>query len=258
MPEGKQWKFLMLVAVGVVGAYLSVQFLLPFLGSLLSQLFSMLILWAIPFSPVIFWLVSSYNHLQSQAQSVKEAHSNTIVSMKKRLDLANKLIDIASGYSDSEQLTHIAIAQNESVQAAIGASAVVDSTVNRIVSMARQYPNLRADRTFKSLMDRLESIENDLQTKRQDYNDRVRGYNTACTSIPIVFFANYLGFKTAEYFDVNDADSLDNIKDFHFEHGEILKTALSSRTGRSIEESSSTQQVLPISVLNVLPSADLD
>ena len=46
--------------------------------------------------------MGSYNNMQSQAQEIKEAHSNTIVSMQKRVDLANKLVDIASSYGDRE------------------------------------------------------------------------------------------------------------------------------------------------------------
>jgi LemA protein len=145
--------------------------------------------------PIGLILMGSYNKMQSQAQGIKEAHSNTIVSMQKRVDLANKLVDIASSYGDHEKLTQITVAQNESVQAAMNTSQEIDGTVNRILSMARAYPDLKANQTYQNLMSQLESIENDLQQKRQDYNGRVRSYNTSCTSIPIVFVASYLGFK---------------------------------------------------------------
>ena len=149
----------------------------------------------------------------------------------------------------------VLVATNESVQAAMSTSQEVDGTVNRILSMASAYPDLKANQTYQSLMSQLESIENNLQQKRQVYNDRVRRYNTSCTSIPIVFVASYLGFKTAPYFDVANADSLDSLKDFHSSDGEALKNALSQVTNKVVNKSQNPpagQQ----SSQNLLPNAD--
>ncbi|MCY7337511.1 MAG: LemA family protein, partial [Chamaesiphon sp.] len=179
MPEGKQWKFLALVVAGIIGAVLAYNFLLPLLFGILGALSSVIMFLGILIVPVLVILMTSYNGIQSQAQGIREAHSNITVSMKKRVDLANKLIDIASSYGDHEKLTHITVAQNESVQAAVSASQEVDGTVNRILSMARAYPDLKANQAYQTLMGQIEAIENDLQHKRQTYNDRVRSYNTA-------------------------------------------------------------------------------
>lgn len=240
MPKGNQWNFLILVAAGIAGAFLFVQFLAPVLLTIVGSLFSVLIFIGVCLVPVGLFLMGSYNNMQSQAQGIKEAHSNTIVSMQKRVDLANKLIDIASSYGEHEKLTQITVAQNESVQAAMNTSQEVDGTVNRILSMARAYPDLKANQTYQSLMSQLESIENDLQKKRQIYNGQVRSYNTSCTSIPIVFVASYLGFKTAPYFDVANADSLENLKDFHSSDGENLKNALAQVTNKVVNRNQNT------------------
>ena len=236
MPKGNKWNFLILVVVGIAGSYLVFKFLLPALLTIVGSLFSFLIFLSVCLVPVVLFLMGSYNSMQSQAQGIKEAHSNTIVSMKKRVDLANKLVDIASSYGEHEKLTQITVAQNESVQAAMNTSQEVDGTVNRILSMARAYPDLKANQTYQNLMSQLESIENDLQQKRQIYNSQVRSYNTSCTSIPIVFVSSYLGFQTAPYFDVANADSLENLKDFHSSDGENLKSVLAQVTNRVMEK----------------------
>ena len=256
MPKGNQWNFLILVIAGIGGAFLVFKFLLPLLVTILGSLFSFLVFIGIFLVPIGFILMGSYNNMQSQAQEIKEAHSNTIVSMQKRVDLANKLVDIASSYGDHEKLTQITVAQNESVQAAMSTSQEVDGTVNRILSMARAYPDLKANQTYQSLMSQLESIENNLQQKRQVYNDRVRRYNTSCTSIPIVFVASYLGFKTAPYFDVANADSLDNLKDFHSSDGSALKNALSQVTNKVVNKSQNAATAEQQSSQNLLPNAN--
>jgi LemA protein len=252
MPTGKQWNFLILVIAGIIGAFLVFKFLLPLLVSIVGSLFSFLMFLSIFLVPIGLILMGSYNSMQSQAQGIKEAHSNTIVSMQKRVDLANKLVDIASSYGEHEKLTQITVAQNESVQAAMNTSQEIDGTVNRILSMARAYPDLKANQTYQNLMSQLESIENDLQQKRQAYNGRVRSYNTSCTSIPIVFVASYLGFKTAPYFDVANADSLENLKDFHSSDGENLKNALAQVTNKVVNKTQNPLTEIPSASQNLL------
>jgi LemA protein len=241
MPEGKQLRFLSLFAVGILGAYL----LYAHLGTL--------ILLGIP---TLGGLAFTYNKMQAKAHQIREAHSNVTICMKKRVDLTNKLIDIASGYGDMEKLTHITVAQTESVQAAISASQEVDGAVNRIMSMARAYPDLKANVTYQNLMNQLESIENDLQNKREIYNGRVRSYNTACTSIPTVFVAPYLGFKSAPYFDVENADSLAQIKDFHSNDGEALKNILSNVSNKIASTSGITSPEIDRVEQNLLKQSE--
>ena len=256
MPKGNQWNFLILVIAGIGGAFLVFKFLLPALLTIVGSLFSFIIFLSVCLVPVGLFLMGSYNGMQSQAQGIKEAHSNTIVSMQKRVDLANKLIDIASSYGEHEKFTQITVAQNESVQAAMNTSQEVDGTVNRILSMARAYPDLKANQTYQNLMGQLEKIENDLQQKRQVYNGRVRSYNTSCTSIPIVFVASYLGFKTAPYFDVANADSLENLKDFHSSDGENLKNALAQVTNKVANRTQNTPTEIQSENQSLLTNVD--
>ncbi|MBW4605140.1 MAG: LemA family protein [Calothrix sp. FI2-JRJ7] len=228
MPQGKVLSFVA-IAVAAMLAFI-------LLANILSTFLPLLLTIALGFGT---WLMFSYNKLQALAQNIHEAHSNTMVSMKKRVDLANKLIDIASSYGDKEQLTQITIAQNESVQGAIVASQQVDGAVNRIISMSRAYPELRANQTYQLLMEQLGEIESDLQVKRESYNASVKKYNTKCTEVPLVFLAPQLGFKTAPYFDVENADALQNIKDFHSHDGEAIK-AMFSQAGQKVINTSKT------------------
>lgn len=172
------------------------------------------------------YLMKQYNQAQGYAQGVKEAHSNITVTLKKRLDLVNKLIDIARSYGEHEKLTHIAVVEGESLAQLSQASARADSAVTQLNSMARSYPDLKANSTYIRLMEDLARIENDVEQRRESCNARVRYYNTFCNSVPFVFFAPSLGFKPAPYFSVESADSLDNLKDFVTDDGAILRGKL--------------------------------
>src|SRR5690554_1379405 len=174
-----------------------------------------------------FIVVSRYNALQTLAEGVREAHANVMASMKKRIDLTNKLIDIAKGYADHEKLTHVSVASDGDNISVGGADTATAGAINQVMKLATQYPDLKANTTFQQLMAQLDQIEADLQVKREAYNGKVKDYNTALVRLPVSLYARQLGFRPAPYFDVENADALERIKDFHSEDAEHLKQILS-------------------------------
>lgn len=189
-------------------------------------MFLFLLLFLFAFLAVRF-VVKRYNALQLSSEGVREAHSNIIVSMKKRIDLANKLIDIARSYGDHEKLTHISIARADNADSAvIAASAEAAGAVQTVLRMATHHPELRASETYNLLMNQLEGVESNLQERRERYNALVRQHNSLLSQIPTNLFAPALGFRPAPYFNVEDADSLEGLKDFASADGEILKSMI--------------------------------
>lgn len=188
----------------------------------------------------IGFLVVQYNKAQGLAQLVKEAHSNITVTLKKRLDLVNKLIDIARSYGEHEKLTYIAVVEGESLGALAQASLRADNTITQLNTLSRNYPDLKANHTYMRLMDDLNNIESLVQSRRERYNGSVRTYNTFCNSIPFVFIAPSLGFPQAPYFDVANADDLENIKDFVTDDGALLRQRLA---GAGAQVAQSTRAV---------------
>ena len=175
---------------------------------------------------VISFLAIQYNKAQGLAQVIKEAHSNITVTLKKRLDLVNKLIDTVRNYGEHEKLTYIAVVEGESLGALAQASMRADHTLTQLNTLSRNYPELKANQTYMRLMDDLNKIESLVQDRRERYNGGVRIYNTFCNSIPFVFIAPALGFPQAPYFDVANADDLENLKDFVTDDGALLRQRL--------------------------------
>lgn len=179
-----------------------------------------------------WFVMTRYNALQTLAQGVREAHANLMAAMKKRIDLTNKLIDIARGYADHEKLTHISVA-NAGDEISVGnAGAAAAGALNQVLKLATQYPDLKANTAYQQLMSQLDQIETDLQAKREAYNAQVRVYNTALVRLPTSLYARQLGFRSAPYFDVENADALDRLKDFHSDDAEHLKQMLSHGSRR--------------------------
>src|SRR5271169_3312723 len=102
----------------------------------LSSLFNFLV-WIVIIAAIVGWIfMKKYNLMQRQGHKVREAHSNVMVCMKKRLDLANKLVDIARSYGEHEKLAHITISQNTS------------SSIDNMVTMIKNFPELKANQTY--------------------------------------------------------------------------------------------------------------
>ena len=177
---------------------------------------------------LIVVIAKYYNEAQGMSQSVRETYANVTVILKKRLDLVNKLIDIAKSYSDHEKLTLIAIVEGESLGSIAQASMRADGAVTQLNSLSRNYPELKANDSFQQLMKDLTKIETEVQSRREIYNGSVRRYNTLCTTIPFVFVASSVGFSQAPYFNVEDEESLNQIKDFATDDGTILRQKFSN------------------------------
>jgi LemA protein len=205
------------------------------------------------------WFIIQYNRLQSLSQQIQESHSNIQISMKKRLDLANKLLEITANYADHESRAHLGVAKLESLPSTVDASANPNEGIlGNFMMMSRAYPELQANQTYQILMKQLEDIEKNLQQKREIYNIKVRAYNVKRTTIPMVFLSDQLGFQAAPYFDAITDDAIAGLRDFKTADSAQLKSFLSGLGGQVAEKSGSLSSGIENatkSLLNHPPSA---
>jgi len=173
-------------------------------------------LWLIFFILLIIaiWAIFQYNKLQRAMQIIREAWSNLQAAMKKRVDLANQIIDIASGYGEHEKLTHVTLSNN------------VEGAIERVFALAQSYPQLRANETYQQLMGQLEALEESILSRRETYNSQVRYYNSMRNAFPTVLIANKLKFDVVPYFEIDDAKSLEKVKIFQRDDSQALRAVL--------------------------------
>lgn len=138
---------------------------------------------------IAIWLIKTYNRLQTSMQNIHEMFSNLQAGLKKRQQLSGQIIEIASGYMAHEQLTQLKVAQNNTGQ---------------MQMVAQAFPQLKADATYQKLMQQLETLENDILARRENYNNRVNAYNSYRNSFPVVLVAQKLSFNIIQYFDTDD------------------------------------------------------
>jgi len=180
-----------------------------------------------------WWAVGLYNRLRVRSEAVKRAQSNLVGELKKRATLANQLIEVCKGYGDHEKLTHLSAART--VDAESDPSALARATSNVLAGVhlvADRFPELKANETYRKLMEQLHMIENDVQAKREALNAEVETYNSFRASFPAVLIAGNLGFPEAPYFSADEAGLQDGAL-FRTDDGAILRDQF-ARIGKGV------------------------
>jgi len=190
---------------------------------------SLIIILVILVGTVLF-LVGIYNKLVSLRQGCKNGWAQIEVQLKRRYDLIPNLIETAKAYMaheaetleavikarqnsvDTSKLLETAAANPGMIKKLAGAESILSGSVGRLLAVAEQYPDLKANENMIQLTNELSETEDKIAYARQAYNDAVMRYNTASEVFPNVLIAGNFGFKPEELFEV-DEDEKEAIQD---------------------------------------------
>jgi len=151
---------------------------------------------------------SLYNRLVAQDEQVTSEWAQVQNVLQRRADLIPNLVETVKGYAAHEKEIFESVAEARgrlagaaSPKEAAAANAGLSSALGRLLAIAENYPNLKANENFVRLQDELAGTENRIATERMRYNDAVRLFNTSIRRYPAVFFARMFGFHEREYFE---------------------------------------------------------
>ncbi len=159
-------------------------------------------------------LVSScgYNRIQTLDEQVNAYRGQIQVQLQRRADLVPNLVETVKGYAQHEETIFTAVAearaklggaiQSGSLGQMADANQGLTSALGRLIAVAENYPQLKANENFRMLQDQLEGTENRIATAREDYNNAVRQYNAYIRQFPQVLTAKVISAKEREYFEV--------------------------------------------------------
>ena len=160
---------------------------------------------------VLFFIIGIYNTLIRLRNRVKNAWSQIDVQLKRRHDLIPNLVETAKGYMkhERETLENITKARGQAVGAqGVGevskAESALSGAIGRFMLVVENYPDLKANQNFLSLQEELTSTENKIAFARQSYNDQVLFFNNKIQMFPSNTVAGVFGFKTEEFFELED------------------------------------------------------
>lgn len=179
------------------------------------------------------WAAKQYNQLRVRAEAVKRAQSNLVGELRKRATLANQLIDVCKGYGDHEKLTHLTVAASaDSAADPMRLATDTKQAITGVSFVAERFPELKANETYRTLMEQLKAIEDTLQLKREALNREAEQYNGYRASFPVVLIASQLGYPEAPYFSTDEA-GLEAGASFRTDDGEIIRAQF-ARIGKGM------------------------
>lgn len=159
-------------------------------------------------------LVVIYNSLVRSKVRVDEAWSDITVQLKRRADLIPNLVNTVKGYAKHEKQVfedvtkaRSAVTNAQGPAETAKAENQFQETLKSLFAVAEAYPDLKANENFRQLQDELVDTEDKIQASRRFYNGSVRDLNTKIQTFPTNVFAGMLGFKSREFFDVDEAEA---------------------------------------------------
>jgi LemA protein len=165
--------------------------------------------------------ISGYNRFQSMDEGVKAAWSEVVNQYQRRADLVPNLVRTVKGYAQHEKAVLTEVTNARSNVAGIKATpelvndpeafakftqsqAQLGGALSRLLLVAENYPQLKADSLFRDLTAQLEGTENRITVARGRYITAVQEYNTAVRTFPNSLVAALTGNKPKANFTVEN------------------------------------------------------
>lgn len=170
-----------------------------------------IILGIIVLAALFLWSV--YNGLVTLKVRVDEAWSDITVQLKRRLDLIPNLIETVKGYAKHESGVFTAVTEARAnalnakgVKETAAAENQFEGALKSLFAVAESYPDLKASQNFTELQQELVDTEDKIQASRRFYNGGVRDLNTKVQIFPNNIVAGMFGFKSREFFELDEAE----------------------------------------------------
>lgn len=158
---------------------------------------------------LIMYLVIKFNFFKKKKLQVEQAQKTVDIYLKQRFDLIPNLVEVVKSEKEYEKevLESLVKLRTESAKdSKLSEKAKLNEEYNRVLLLAENYPELKANKSFLNLQKQLTKMENQLQAARRIYNVEVTEYNTAIVTVPTNIIARMFGFKRVEFFEVTDEE----------------------------------------------------
>ena len=160
---------------------------------------------------LVGYTVKSYNGLVTLKQEVTQKESDIQTTLQRRADLIPNLVNTVKGYASHEEsiMKEVSDARAALVGAnntgdQLAANEQMTSALNRLLAIAENYPDLKANTNFIQLQDELSGTENRITQARRAYNDAVKSYNTKIQRFPTSLIAGIFNFEAFDDFQANE------------------------------------------------------
>jgi LemA protein len=160
----------------------------------------------------------TYNSMVTSKVAVDTAWSQVENVYQRRADLIPNLVATVKGYASHEKEVFESVAASRSQVGSIKlspemlnnpaelqkfqqAQSGLTGALSRLLAVAENYPELKANQNFLELQSQLEGSENRIALERKRFNEVAQEYNTRIQRFPGKIFAKLFGFQTKAFFE---------------------------------------------------------
>jgi len=166
-----------------------------------------------------------YNTFQAQDEQIDASWAEVLNQYQRRADLVPNLVNTVKGYAAHEkevleavtasrakvggiQLTPELVNDEQAFAKFQAAQGELTSALSRLLVVAENYPQLKADKNFRDLQAQLEGTENRITVARNRYIAAVKDYNITVRSFPSNLTAMLFGYQTKPSFGVENEKAI--------------------------------------------------
>ena len=174
-----------------------------------------------------------YNTFQTKDEATKAAWGEVVNQYQRRADLIPNLVNTVKGYASHEkdtlesvtkaraaatsfQITPEVLNNPEAFKKFQQVQGELSGALSRLMAVSENYPNLKADASFRDLQSQLEGTENRITVARQRYIVTVQEYNVLTRSFPNNLTAMVFGYKVKPSFTVENEKSISTAPSVNF------------------------------------------
>jgi LemA protein len=174
-----------------------------------------------------------YNNFQTLDETSKSAWSEVLNQYQRRADLVPNLVNVVKGYAEHEkdvltqvtearakvgsmQITSEVLNNPEAFAKFQAAQGELSSALSRLMVVSENYPNLKADQSFRDLQAQLEGTENRIAVSRNRYIETIKEYNIAVRSFPENLTAKMFGYDVKPNFTVENEKAISTAPTVNF------------------------------------------
>lgn len=166
-----------------------------------------------------------YNDFQAKDEAVKAAWGEVVNQYQRRADLIPNLVNTVKGYASHERETLEAVTRARAAATSVQVSpetlkdpeafkrfqqaqGELSSALSRLLAVSENYPQLKADASFRDLQSQLEGTENRITVARQRYIAAVQAYNVLARSFPTNLTAMVFKYEVKPSFAVENEKAI--------------------------------------------------
>jgi len=160
---------------------------------------------------LVFYVITIFNGLVSLKNNIDKAWSNIDVLLKQRFDELPKLVKVCERYMEHERETLEKVIRARNLPGATDSSDsfaahnAISSALKSLFAVVENYPELKADASFRQLQRRISDLEDQIADRREFFNEAVNLHNTRIEQFPDVLIAARMNLKPRRLWEINPA-----------------------------------------------------